>query len=155
MSGTFGGWTDEDTYDLHEEPEHDTECSCADPECDRSHADDGSVGVCFCGEIRVPATEAEARLGFGFWRCPAERREAGYLRSLVVRHRRKDDPPRLKAVGEAIDAWYSASYPFGVRLRGQERESLAHYIAQRLEPSPNAASARVIETTNDANEQAD
>lgn len=37
-----------------------------------------------------------------------------------------------KAIAEAIDTWYSAHYPFGVRLRWSVRANLAHCIARRL-----------------------
>ena len=40
-------------------------------------------------------------------------------------------------VNEAVDAWYTASYPFGVRLRIQERKSLAAYVVQRVATHPN------------------
>lgn len=142
MSGAFGGWTDEDTYDLYEEPEHDTDCWCDDPECDRCHADDGiGPGTCICGEMRVPTTEAEARLGFGFWRCPAERREVGYLRKSV---RRSPLPPILShdaTIHEAIETWYSVNYPFGVRLSSKARSSLGRFIAQRVVPQVQPSTA--------------
>lgn len=35
-------------------------------------------------------------------------------------------------ISDAIDQWYSANYPSGVRLTHDQRAALAHYIAQRL-----------------------
>ena len=42
-------------------------------------------------------------------------------------------PNDNSAIARAIETWYSAYYPLGVRLRHQERTALAKYVANHVQ----------------------
>lgn len=51
---------------------------------------------------------------------------------------------RSRAVGQAIEDWYTANYSAGVRLTFQQRAALADSIIRRLDLVDSAEAMRVL-----------
>lgn len=51
---------------------------------------------------------------------------------------------RSRVVGEAIEQWYTANHPLGVRLTFQQRAALAASINHRLDLVDSAEAVRAL-----------